>query len=151
MKTKYLIVSSLFGLAAMLAFLLAHSFRTAIVTPVAIATWATTPQASATAKTYTVTRPIRETHTKDITYTVTRPVREDRTKTISYTVMNLVRENRTKIDATTGRQITYTVARNVPEQREKVIKYVVTNMVTEQQHKTIAYQTVRSETTELPR
>lgn len=148
MKSKRVIVSSLAVVLAFLAMLMPRSAPSisSMVSPQHSAS-----QSSGTPDSYTATRPIWETHKKDVTYTVMKPVRENREKKVSYTVMTVVRENQTKIDPVTGNEMTYTVARHVPTQREKTIKYVVTNMVPEQHQKTIEYQTVRFETAQVPR
>ncbi|TWU36741.1 hypothetical protein Q31b_50230 [Novipirellula aureliae] len=151
MTDKHWIATSIAGLILLLAILAACFVRTSDGTPVTTATQNTTSQRSESSDTYNVKRPVRETHTKDVTYTVMTPVREQRTRTISYTVMTVVREDRTKIDPITGDEITYTVARHVPEQREKTIQYVVKNMVPVQHQKTVEYQTVRFETTQVSR
>jgi hypothetical protein len=46
--------------------------------------------------TYKVTRPIQETHTKDVNYTVTRPVYEKRSRIVAYSQMNVITEQKTK-------------------------------------------------------
>ena len=151
MRMKHVVISSLIGLTLMLALALACQFFAIVETPATVATGSMLSKAPDLPQTYTVTRPVRETCTKDVAYTVMRPIREERSKTVSYTVMTVVRENRTKIDPITGDKITYTIARHVPEQREKVVEYFVTNMVPEQKRKTIEYQTVRFETAQVPR
>lgn len=150
MNAKHVVACTLTGLTAVLAFSVVSSFRTSHDGPIAIPTVAATSQDVVPSDTFTVTRPIRETHTRDVTYAVTKPVREHRTQTISYSVMTVVHEKQTRIEPITGKEITYTVARHVPEKREKTIEYVVTNMVPEQRKKTIEYQTVRYETTTIP-
>ncbi len=115
-----------------------------------IATLVASPQDNASADTYTIKRPIRETQSVEIAYTVRRPVRETRTTTVSYAVMTVVREKHTNIDPATGEKRSYTVARLVPERREQTVNYVLTKMVPERKHKRVEYQTVRFETTRVP-
>lgn len=151
MKSKHPILISLAALTVVLAILALSTLRsTHSSSPIASLQHAAS-QSINESDTYAVTRPVRETHKKDVSYTVMTPVRENRTKTVSYTVMNSVCEDRTKIDPITGDEITYTVARHVPEQREKAIHYVVTTMVPKQHHKTVEYQTVRFETSQVTR
>ena len=101
--------------------------------------------------TYSVTRPIHETRTKNVHYTVMRPIYENRSRKLTYTAMNTVREQKTLVNLETGEERKYCVMIIVPEQKEKIVNSTVCKMVPEQKTKTVEYRTTRMVTVEMPR
>lgn len=139
-------VSSTAIVAIFFCCLLAYSFLT-------FDSLSASQQTSATQKsnTYQVRRPVRETHTKVVDYTVRQSVQENHTRQVAYTQMTLVREQHSKIDPETGAETTYTVAKHIPVQRTRTVNYTVTRMIPKQIQKTVEFNTLRFETTTLPR